>query len=278
MRRSMVTVPSTTNPIPQVQSVSRTQQGPWKHKNSRFSSMQGVKNDAHDEIYIPNQDAFIGEVMNRVMNETNLPDVIGNRANANQSIPVHNMRGSHPPSSMQMSSVVFPFDTNSNIQRSDGFSNKRQSQKPDSNKSGLINRHNPPATNQSQQYVGSMVIMGNDPGQDYSNAYQNRKANVARNVNLIRQGNPTSFANNTFTQTNTQNSSGVRQPEVPSPIQLHNHERAQSMLSIPSVAVVTEQASEQDVSPMVAKTKQTTIQSVGALEDQDFDRTNSHQS
>jgi hypothetical protein len=70
----------------------------------------------------------------------------------------------------------------------------------------------------------------------------------------------------------------MRHPEVPSPIQLHNHERAQSMLSIPSVAVVTEQASEQDVSPMVAKTKQTTIQSVGALEDQDFDRTNSHQS
>jgi hypothetical protein len=104
--------------------------------------MQGVKNDAHDEIYIPNQDAFIGEVMNRVMNETNLPDVIGYRAdiglNANQSIPVHNMRGSHPPSSMQMSSVVFPFDTNSNIQRSDGFGNKRQSQKPESNKSGQI--------------------------------------------------------------------------------------------------------------------------------------------
>lgn len=104
MRRSMVTVPTTTNPIPLAQSVSKTQQGPWKHKNSRFSSMQGVKNDTHDEIYIPNQDAFIGEVMNRVMNETNLPDVIGNRAdiglNANQSIPVHNMRGSHPPSSM----------------------------------------------------------------------------------------------------------------------------------------------------------------------------------
>lgn len=142
MRRSMVTVPMTTNPIPQVQSVSRTQQGPWKHKNSRFSSMQGVKNDAHDEIYIPNQDAFIGEVMNRVMNETNLPDVIGSRAdiglNVNQSIPVHNMRGSHPPSSMQMSSVVFPFDTNSNIQRSDGFSNKRQSHKPASKKSGLV--------------------------------------------------------------------------------------------------------------------------------------------
>jgi len=90
--------------------------------------MQGVKNDVHDEIYIPNQNAFIGEVMNRVMNETNLPDVIGNRADyggPSPSIPVHNMRGSHPASSMQMSSVVFPFDTNSNIQRSDGFSNKR---------------------------------------------------------------------------------------------------------------------------------------------------------
>ena len=39
--------------------------------------MQGVRNDAHDEIYIPNQDQFINEVMNRVMQETNLPDVLG---------------------------------------------------------------------------------------------------------------------------------------------------------------------------------------------------------
>ena len=39
--------------------------------------MQGIRNDTHDEIYIPNQDQFINEVMNRVMQETNLPDVLG---------------------------------------------------------------------------------------------------------------------------------------------------------------------------------------------------------
>ena len=50
------------------------------------------------------------------------------------------------------------------------------------------------------------------------------------------------------------------------------------MLSVPSIAVVTEQASEQDVSPMVQRTKQTTIQSQGALEDQSFDRLNSNNS
>ena len=58
-------IPQQQMPVPNP--VSRTQVGPWKQKNSRFASMQGVRNEAQDEIYIPNQDQFINEVMNRVM-------------------------------------------------------------------------------------------------------------------------------------------------------------------------------------------------------------------
>ena len=92
--------------------------------------MQGIRNDTHDEIYIPNQDQFINEVMNRVMQETNLPDVLGRQGdygNMNQ-VPRH---GRRDPSSMQMSNVSPspPLFTNSTQNLgivTDGFNNSKR--------------------------------------------------------------------------------------------------------------------------------------------------------